>query len=75
MIIVRRSTLVEVVNQNGEIVAKAVRADTNSSWIVGRVIEGRISPVAEVHSHVPEVLGRKLVIAMLKEFVTTDDED
>lgn len=76
MICIRRNTLIEVINENGDVVAKALRGSVYSPWIVGPVGEnGQINAVAEINGFVPEVLGRKLVIAMLKEFVVESEDD
>lgn len=74
-VIVRNSLLVEG-TRAGRIRAKATRADVNTSWFVGRWDDraDRWLIVAEVHSWVPEVLGRKLVLALVKELTEQEEE-
>jgi hypothetical protein len=63
---VRNRCLVEAVS-NGKVTAKAVRANDHMSWQVGAMISGHMQLFAEIHAWVPEVLARKMVLAILKE--------
>lgn len=64
---IRNKCHVEKVNtQTGEVVAKAVRADTESSWYVGALIDGKMVNILEVYPHLTEVKQRKLILDLLE---------
>ena len=65
VVLIRNRYLVEAV-LDGKVTAKAVRAE-GKSWQVGAMIAGNMHLFCEIYSWVPEVLGRKMVLAILKE--------
>lgn len=51
------------------VIAKAVRANVNSSWNVGTMLDGKMTNIAEIFEWVPERTQRAMVMAILKEFM------
>lgn len=63
---IRNSRLIEKINtETGEVVAKALRGDTESAWYVGALIDGRMIIILQVFPHITEVKQRKLVLDLL----------
>ena len=73
MITQMNSCQIEYENDFGEIVVKASRADTNSAWHFGALIDGKMVNLGELYPHGPEVLRRKLILAIIYRLV--DDRD
>jgi hypothetical protein len=46
---------------------KAVRADDESSWHFGMLVKNKMTNVGELYPYIPEVLRRKVVLAVVKE--------
>ncbi len=73
MIQVRNKNCVVAVNDNGNTVARAVRASHTGGdrelqhWYIEHSHNGSYFLAAEVKSWLPEVTQRKLVMAILKE--------
>lgn len=74
MITQMNSCTVEYENDFGEVVAKAVRADTNSAWHFGTLIDGKMVNLGELYPHGPEVTQRKLVLAIIYRLVEDRDD-
>lgn len=67
MIQIRGKLLVEkTIDETGEVIAKAARATTESSWFVGCLIDGKMVNVLEVYPHLVEVKQRKLILDLLE---------
>ncbi|AVD99677.1 hypothetical protein HWB51_gp059 [Mycobacterium phage Cuke] len=65
---IRNALLVEAIHdRSGEVVGKAVRGTTESTWYIGRIIKGKMTQVATVEPHLPEVMQRKIILAIMKE--------
>ncbi len=62
---IRNKFLVEVLSENGDVIAKAVRAGTESSWQIGKLIDGKMINYAEIFPWIPENVGRHMVFACL----------
>lgn len=59
-----------VKNSDGEVMAKAVRPDDHSNWHWGfKGDDGKMYPGGVVYSGMPEVMQRKVILAIMKEFV------
>lgn len=77
VVMIRTSLLVEVrdldnttANSQGEVLAKAVRADENSNWHWGfKSNDGKMRPGGTVNADIPEVVQRKVILGIMKEFV------
>ncbi|QNJ59273.1 hypothetical protein SEA_MRMIYAGI_59 [Mycobacterium phage MrMiyagi] len=54
-------------DRTGTVVARANRGDFGKDWFIGRIIYGKMTQIATVSGHAPEVMQRKLVLAILKE--------
>jgi hypothetical protein len=65
MIMIRNACLVEKLHGD-EVIAKAARADDQSSWYVGCLIDGKMVNVLEVYPHLTEVKQRKLILDLLE---------
>jgi hypothetical protein len=51
----------------GVVVAKAVRADVTTTWFFGMLVKNKMTNVGEIYPYIPEVLSRKVVLAVVKE--------
>lgn len=68
-VVVRNKFLVEVI-KNGNVTAKAVRGSVESGWHIGALNSlGVFEVLAEVLPNTQEVLGRKMVLALLRELI------
>lgn len=64
---IRGKHLVEkTVDGTGEVIAKASRADSESSWFVGVLIKGKMVVIMEVFPHITEIMQRKLILDLLE---------
>lgn len=64
---IRGKLLVEkVIEETGEVIAKAVRGNAESSWFVGVLVDGKMVNVMEVYPHITEIKQRKLILDLME---------
>ena len=69
----QRVTVVD--NVTKQIVGEAYRADVANDWFVGYSREDKMWNAGRVSSTLPEVMQRKMILAMLKAIFNIDEEE